>query len=263
MNNKLKSLNLLEETENELDPEILELISAEPKDESFGAPISQALEKRMMNIVSEAQSKDNLDKLKTRILIPENCKFMAVPKVNPELWSQLPIKVKSNDARMQSIQQFESKSIATFALIAHEMTKLSKTVPKAACEKILKLCLDGATCSAMQFREINSRRMQTIKPLLAPNYSGICTTTSTSGGYLFGENFSETLKNSKSMTNVLKRNAPLQTNYTPRAGNLNWRGQPRQAFRGSFRGRPFNRGQYQQRYYHRGQFQRSNTQSQL
>lgn len=230
--------------ENEVDQEILALLNSEEKDDAFGPSVNPAVALRMQKILEATINKEALEKIKQKLPTPDNCQFLSVPKVNPELWSQLPQKSKLFDARMQHTQQLSSKQLTVFSLIVNEITKSSKSIPNGVSESILKLCLDGATLATIQHKESIQRRMQAIKPLLSPNVSGICATANTTSRYLFGDNFTDALKSSRSVTNVLKRPAGNyrfnNPNFRPQQNNLNFRGQFRPQFRpqGGFRGRP-------------------------
>ena len=235
----------------------MELLESEDKDETFGPEINSAVAKRMQNIMAQVPTKEALDKIKQKLAIPENCPFLNAPKVNPELWSQLPMRAKATDARMQHYQLLSAKSISSFAQIANEITKSSKQIPKTVSETILKLCLDGAALNAMQHKETNQKRKQTIKPLLSQNYSGICSTTAPdSSRFLFGDNLAETVKASRSVTNLMKSG---QSRFVPYSRgrssyNLNMRGQFRGQYRGGYRGRPMYRNRFDR---NRPQFQAS------
>jgi hypothetical protein len=225
----------------EITPEILELLNCQDKDDTFGPELITSVALRMNGILEQKTNKETMEKLKTKLLIPENCKFLNVPKVNPELWSQLPPRSKANDAKMQYVQQFGSKSLTAFALIANEVAKSAKVIPKNVSESLLKFCLDGASAAAMQHRESNVKRMQAIKPLLSSQFAGICSTPVT-GSYLFGDNLNEALKTSKTVTNILKRGTNYRfTPYSTQRGttqSLNYRGQFRPFNRGGQRSRP-------------------------
>lgn len=230
-------------TEETLSDEILSILNYDDKPETFGLPVNPAVAKRYENIMAKCQEKECMDKLKDKIQIPENCEFFCVPKVNQEIWSQLPIKSRSNDAKLQYSQQNSAKSLAAFAQITEEITKIAKSLSKESCEKILKLCLDGAMFAARQHQELSVKRRHAMKPVFTPQVSAICQGYQRPGRYLFGENLTETLRTSRSITNIVRYNTthrfvPYQN---PRqAGNsLNYRGQFRQQYRGSLRNRPF------------------------
>ena len=204
----------------------------------------------MNTVISQSPAKEAIDKIKSRLLIPNNCKMFTVPKVNPEIWSHLPPKARATDVKMQITQQSHSKSLVAFTKIANSIAKSSKSLPAGFSEEILKTCLDGASFSAIAFRDASQKRKQLLKPVLSPAYAGICSSKVQSNEYLFGDNLQEALKASKTANDIVKRATftPQFSGYKSQGPRmpLNFRGQPRMTYRGAFRGRPFQ--QYRSRF---------------
>lgn len=114
------------------------------------------------------------------------------------------------------------------------------------------MTIDAQTVIGAVTQDICHKRRMEIKPVLNKEFSGICNLPIASGEWLFGENVTEQLKNSRATANVIRSTVrPFRSNfrftpYSPRGNfqsNLNWRGPPqhlRGGFNQSFRGRSFN-----------------------
>lgn len=65
------------------------LQSEQGKDEGFGPPVTSAVAGRLEKLMGTPMSKDFYEKLKSKLQVPENCKLLAVPKLNHEIWGVL------------------------------------------------------------------------------------------------------------------------------------------------------------------------------
>lgn len=110
--------------------EVKSILNAAEKDESTGPAILEAVSSRLIKILTTPLEKENYNKLKAKLLIPENCKQLAVPKMNPDLWGHLTMQAKSSEAKMQQAQQVYAKGMVSFALIADTVSKNSKLIPQ-------------------------------------------------------------------------------------------------------------------------------------
>jgi hypothetical protein len=103
-------------------------------------------------------------------------------------------------------------------------------------------------------QDINYKRRQDIKPLLNKDFSQICTETNQPTEWLFGDNISDQLKNSRVTANVMRstikssmrgnRFTPYVSNYS-RGRALNYRAPL-----------PFNRGGFPNQFNRRGNYNR-------
>lgn len=209
----------------------------------FGPALSEPVANKMDKIVRATLSKDQIQQLKASIKVPSNCKTFQTPKLNPEIWSALQQKAKYSDVRQQTIQQNFTYGLAAFAGITELITKSQGNIPdnlKQVGKEIVRLCVGGANFMSLGLREASTRRRQSIRPHLSAQYSGICSTVTENGPLLFGENLAEKLRQSRTVSNIMKfqPTRPYQSNSF-----LNYRGQNRR-FRGNIRGRPFGNQRY-------------------
>lgn len=212
-------------------------------DASDGPRVLSSVADALKQTLDEDISKDKLDKIKTRVKTPENCSFVCVPKVNPELWGLLNTNVKTADIKAQSNQQLISKAISCFTQITDAILASKSGMTKEIYQSSIGLCKDGIILLSAAQREANFKRMQLIKPSLNQQYAGICNVKPQGASkYLFGDSISEKLKESKSMSGIMKQVASSSRFQPYRQRPLNFRGQSRfpAGKITSFRGRPFN-----------------------
>lgn len=201
----------------------------------------------MKKIIASSLSKEQIQQLKSTVKIPENCESFRTPRLNPEIWAALPARTKLNDVKQQSVQQNFSYGLAAFATIVDNLTKVQSQMPshlKEFSKEMVKICVAGANFMSCGLRESSHKRRQNIRPHLNSQFAGICSYTSENSTLLFGENLSEKLKQSRSVSNIMK----YSSSRPFASGHLNYRGQTRR-FRGQQRGRPYQR--YPRRPYQR------------
>ena len=141
-----------------------------------------------------------VSKIAERLLIPNNCKFVRVPKPN-ELVSKnrkiLPYH-KSVDRRLSDIQK--SISLATSAIfqIANETLKSQKESESSFDhKKVVSTAIDAISFMTKSTHSLSAERRDRLKPALNEEVRSLCDLEPTSSEYLFGENMNESLKLAK------------------------------------------------------------------
>lgn len=219
----------IEETESEL----LDVLSQIQEESSYGPPIRPQIAKSFSCLLNKSTSKEEQDKWKMEYQTPENCKTLTVPRVNPEIWSALPARIKQKDLSLQQLQSLLISSTINLASVAEMVLEMGTNPTKEAKTKLLGKVLQSASMNAAANREINTKRKQEIKPALSKEASSICSSANLTTEFLFGDNVSEAIKSSKSMANLLKPSGSRPKPYTARnSGTFN---PNRQSLQGNFR----------------------------
>ena len=78
--------------------------------ETFGPDVAAANAQRVNNAVSKKPLGTKFKELQDNYKSPKNCNFLCAPKVNLELWYDLPRSTKSKDLGLQEIQKHLVKS---------------------------------------------------------------------------------------------------------------------------------------------------------
>ncbi len=190
----------LNETENEL----LDVLSQIQEESTFGPPVRPQIAKSFSCLLNKTASKEDQDKWKMEYQTPENCKILTVPRVNPEIWSALPARMKQKDLSLQQLQALLIASTINLASVAEKVLEMGSNPTKEAKTKLLGMVLQSAAMNAAANREINVKRKQKIRPALSKEASSICSSGNITTEFLFGDNVTEAIKSSKSMANLLK-----------------------------------------------------------
>lgn len=217
------------------DKDLLEVLNdIEPQIE-FGAPIKPEIAECIEKTVKRPLKKDSLSKLTAELKVPENCKGLVVPKMNQEIWSNLPPRARLNDLALQSHQQNASHSLVAYAQLADIIAKNSDKMPKELPRQLLSIIRDAANVAGNGFQVLSQKRRSEVKPHLNNEFASICSASVPVNEYLFGSDLKEALKASKAASMVVRqsfsrrpnfRNKPYSTNYRQVAQSstrpLNW-----------------------------------------
>ncbi|KAJ2947219.1 hypothetical protein O0L34_g16928 [Tuta absoluta] len=94
------------DTEPELDPELLEALGESTCDApEYGSKIHENLAKLWLPLLRKGMSKDNKEKMLKDYLIPDNCRLLQSPKLNPEISAAVPELARNRDKGMMFQQQ--------------------------------------------------------------------------------------------------------------------------------------------------------------
>ncbi|XP_060810609.1 uncharacterized protein LOC132904382 [Amyelois transitella] len=131
----------VENTDSELDNEILVLLGSAPKiDNKFGKPTHKDLASRWQDILSKGLSKDEKDRLLNEYLIPENCDMLVAPSLNAEVKVALADNMVKRDSSLLAKQKQLSVAIAAIN------QAIEMTISKESHTKILKPLSDACDC---------------------------------------------------------------------------------------------------------------------
>lgn len=240
----------------QMDADVIGLLSSYENEIEYGPELSHKISNGFVNAVTKLPTKEISDAVKERAKIPVNCKQMCVPKVNPEIWANIPVRARVVDVKAQQLQQHLSIALVNMSRIANIVIERSKDLPSDFTKEIVRHSMDGAMALGVAQQELSMKRRLDIKPHLNSDYSGICSNRIPVSEFLFGDDLSESLKTSKTTSDLIKktghkfigtnnRTRPYSRNQNQRphfSGNLNFNRPSFSNFRrggGSFRGQRF------------------------
>ncbi|XP_035707238.1 uncharacterized protein LOC118435361 [Folsomia candida] len=212
-----------------LDSEIQDLLRDVEKSIEFGPEIMAEVAEGFNKTMCRPLSKETSDNLKNNFKIPINCKPFVIPKMNQEIWSHLPGPARFIDLNMQQNQFSLGIGLNALAQIANEVAKNASNIPKEVKISILKLAIDGGNILGDQIQSISKKRRLEVKKHINSEYHGICNSQIPVSEFLFGSDLNETLKASKTASNVIRKsftrqgqNQRPQPYFNPRSSlNLN------------------------------------------
>lgn len=217
--------------------------------ESFGPKVVDIIAERINDSCSKKPLDTKLKELQDKYKTPENCKVLCVPKVNLELWHDLPRATKTRDLGLQELQKNIFKS-------AQPMLLLFDTVVKAKAEKkaiqpieISPTLADAVTLIGHASYLASLKRREFLKPDISSAYQSVCSKSNPVTTFLFGD---ELPKHIKDIVNKISRKTLARVGTTRRyipeyKSNCNQQF-GRRGRRGPFLGsRGYNTQQYQDR----------------
>ena len=147
----------------------------------------------------ESKFKELQDKYKT----PQNCKFLCVPKVNLELWHDLPRLKKSKELGVQEVQKNIVKSAQPLVqrfdsvLVAQNERKMLQS------SDILPVIGDAITFLGHACFLASLKRRVFLKPDIAVVYQSVCSKSVTT--FLFGDEFPKHIKDIGEVNKIAKK----------------------------------------------------------
>ena len=217
--------------------------------ESFGPKVVDIIAERINDSCSKKPLDTKLKELQDKYKTPENCKVLCVPKINLELWHDLPRATKTRDLGLQELQKNIFKS-------AQPMLLLFDTVVKAKAEKkaiqpieISPTLADAVTLIGHASYLASLKRREFLKPDISSAYQSVCSKSNPVTTFLFGD---ELPKHIKDIVNKISRKTLARVGTTRRyipeyKSNYNQQF-GRRGRRGPFLGsRGYNTQQYQDR----------------
>ncbi|XP_033635420.1 uncharacterized protein LOC117296548 [Asterias rubens] len=158
------------------------------------APTADAVNDKLAKIVDKMvrhklPEDKAVEKLKA-IQRPTNVKNLECKRVNPEIWSSLKPKTRSQDIKFQKVQQALLKGIIPVVGVINSLMSspaATQGIPDFKSE-ITKL-LDAVAIIGHANQELNVRRRDLIKP-----FSGLCSPHVPVTGFLFGDDLPQQCK---------------------------------------------------------------------
>ena len=206
--------------------------------ETFSPDVAAAIAQRVNDAVSKKPLETKFKELQDKYKSPKNCNFLCVPKVNLELWHDLPRSTKYKDLGLQEIQKHLVKSVQPMIQLLDTVLKLQVEQTPVDSSQIL---LDAVTLLGHASYLTSLKRQGFLKPDIAPAYQLVCSKSNPVTTNLFGDELPKHIKEigevnkisgkTMSRTNVLsKRSYDHKT--TPANSRFYQRG-GRRAFLGS------------------------------
>lgn len=209
-------------TPPELDAEILQILGEDPtKPSVFGKQIQNDVAVRFEHIATTGLTKEDRKNLTDKYLVPENCKLVGAPALNPEIKAALSEMVVKRDKVIETKQSIMAAAISS---LGQAITVLLSSNEKNT--DLLRLLMDtGRTLSDCQHNDTVTRRnfvLYAVKKDMKESLQNAKV-----DNFLFGEQLSDTLKAAKAISKSgadLKAPPPPKTNTFARTPAKNWKG---------------------------------------
>jgi hypothetical protein len=146
-----------------------------------------------VNKMSETRMKEQLENIKR----PENFKYLAVTKVNPEIWSKLSQPTRSRDLKFQKVQNALMKGISAVVQATHALYESLQKPDDSTLDvcSVVKLLTEGSALILDANLELNFRRRESMLPDWNSRYKQLCSTHLPFTTLLFGDELTQQVKN--------------------------------------------------------------------
>ena len=141
-----------------------------------------------------------VSKIAERLLIPNNCEFVRVPKLNAAVVRNRKILPyhKRVDRRLSDIQKSISLAASAILQIANESLKCQKESESSFDhKKEVSTAIDAISFMAKATHSLSAERRDPLKSALNEEVRSLCDLEPASSEYLFGGNMNENLKLAK------------------------------------------------------------------
>jgi hypothetical protein len=109
------------------DGDLIDILNLTQPVQELGPDLQNDVALSINRLYSQKVSKETLDNLKVKYKIPNNCKWMGVPKINSEIWPLLPQRNRQNDYNQQVNQQSIALTSTINAKIAEKLFTTTET----------------------------------------------------------------------------------------------------------------------------------------
>ena len=220
--------------------------------ESFGPKVVDIIAERINDSCSKKPLDTKLKELQDKYKTPENCKVLCVPKVNLELWHDLPRATKTRDLGLQEVQKNIIKSAQPMLLLFDTVLKAKEEKKAIQPMEILPMFADAVTLIGHASYLASLKRREFLKPDISAAYQSVCSKSNPVTTFLFGDELPKHIKEIGEVNKISRKTlarASTTRRYVPEYKSNNYNQQfGRRGRRGPFLGsRGYNRHQYQDR----------------
>ncbi|XP_050302073.1 uncharacterized protein LOC126740185 [Anthonomus grandis grandis] len=201
---------LSEETRNMLGPD-----PSSVKKSSF--KLHPAVEAIWSYILPFGLSKEETDEFLKKYEMPENCKLLLPPKINPEIEAGMNSLYAVRDQTHTGYQALLSQSLYALGLALNALLGDDLKMPKESKEKVLVPVADAGRILCNLFNSISNKRRQLITPMMNKQIKKLVDKIPP-GEFLFETNLGEKIQALRAMEKVGREIRPVPvTRFTPRA----------------------------------------------
>ena len=131
--------------------------------------------------------------------------MLCVPKVNLELWHDLPRSTKTKDLGLQEIHETLVKSAQPMILLYDSVLNSQKEKKSIESSSILPLIADAVTCLGHTSYLTSLKRREFLKPDIAQAYQSVCSKSNPVTTCLFGDELPKHIKEIGEVNKIAKR----------------------------------------------------------
>ena len=135
--------------------------------DKMGPPISAGLADLLKTVIRDRGSKKDEDKKRYEVLEknlrPENCDVLAPPKVNKEIWSNIPTTSRSSDLEFQKTQNVVLRAMGPIVGVVDLLLKKDPEGKDEMSTQIVDKLMESVSLLAFANDDLNIMRKNNIK----------------------------------------------------------------------------------------------------
>ena len=138
--------------------------------ETVGPDAADVIAQRVNYAVPKKPLDTKFKEIQDKYKSPKNCQFLCVPKVNIELWHDLPRSTKTMDLGLQEIQKKLVKSAQPMIQLLDIVLWLKNENKPVEASHVLPLIADAVTLLGHASYLTSVKRREFLRPDIAPAY---------------------------------------------------------------------------------------------
>ena len=186
----------------------------------------------MVNLGMKASFSNTATKdLMSKYQVPQNCEFLRVPLINPELWNSesLQDSYRDNDKLMYKNQKLITKAMVPIVQIMNSCLEKNDSVNN----RLFDLASDAFSMMAYVHRDQSNIRRQLLKPAVSKPYRKLCNASTPVTENLFGDDLHKQIKDmneSRKFANNISHNKSSSKRRSTSSSNFGFK-KPRTDYR--------------------------------
>ncbi|XP_031329425.1 uncharacterized protein LOC116173893 isoform X1 [Photinus pyralis] len=201
--------------DEEISEEIRHILGPDPnKQKKCKFNLHVAVEPIWSHTLAYGLPKEENDQLFGKYELPENCKLLSPPKINPEIGASMNTLHSARDETHLNYQIQLGKVLASLGHSINVILEEDTSIPKQVREKILASTADSGRMLCKIINEMSNKRRQFILPLINKQLKNLLENVPP-GEFLFGSELSEKIQTLKTLEKVGRDIRPIQqTNHS-------------------------------------------------
>ena len=162
--------------------------------------------------------------LMSKYQVPQNCEFLRVPLINPELWNSesLQDSYRDNDKLMYKNQKLITKAMVPIVQIMNACLEKNDSVNN----RLFVLASDAFSMMAYAHRDQSNIRRQLLKPAVSKPYRKLCNASTPVTENLFGDDLHKQIKDmneSRKFANNISHNKSSSKRRSTSSSNFGFK----------------------------------------
>jgi hypothetical protein len=173
--------------------------------EKYGPEIQDVIAQRINDACSKKPMESKLKELQEKYKTPSNCQNLCVPKVNLELWFDLPKESKNRHLGMQELQKSIVKAAQPILQLFNYTFKAKQERSNIDPMLFLPMLADAVTFLGHASYLTSLKRKDMLKPDIAKPYQAVCSKSQAITSYIFGDELPKHIKEIGEVNKISRR----------------------------------------------------------